>query len=395
VASGHARRQADCLKIPAIQFILIAALQRKTGLHRSGEAANFAAIYQFRIGLRHCGMMTDIADWPLREMSHVTDPECSTTVRFSTADLPENLRVATWREHYSHTVLRADIDRGDDASFDATVVSRTLPGLQLVSGRYTAARLIRTREMTADGNDDLSLLVNQTGNVTVSARGREVTLCENDAVLISSCEPIVFDRHSQGESIAIRIPYSILSPAVVDVDDAIMRRISRDAPALNLLTGYANTLLGDDHEMALPALRHQVATHMHDLTVLALGATREAADVAGNRGLGAARLKAAKTYIAENHHHRDISIVTVAAHVGMTPRHLQRLFENDGTTFSAFLLGRRLARAYRMLCEPQSAQRQVSAIAYDVGFSDLSYFNRCFRRHYGATPTDMRKAAGN
>src|SRR5712671_2996118 len=223
-------------------------------------------------------------------MSHVTDPECSTTVRFSTADLPENLRVATWREHYSHTVLRADIDPGDDASFDATVVSRTLPGLQLVSGRFTAARIVRTREMIADGNDDLSLLVNQTGSVIVAARGREVTLHENDAVMISSSEAVVFDRRSFGESIAIRIPYSILSSAVVDVDDAIMRHISRDAPALNLLTGYANTLLGDDHEMALPALRHHVATHMHDLAALALGATREAEGVARSRGMGAARL---------------------------------------------------------------------------------------------------------
>src|SRR5450432_81661 len=136
----------------------------------------------------------------------MTDPDGSATVRFSTADLPENLRVATWREHYSYTVLRADIDPGDGVSFDATVVSRTLPGLQLVSGRFTAARIIRTREMTADGNNDLSLLVNQTGNVTVSVRGREVTLREHDAVLVSSCEAIVFDRHSVGESVAIRIP---------------------------------------------------------------------------------------------------------------------------------------------------------------------------------------------
>jgi hypothetical protein len=42
---------------------LIAALRRKIEVPRSGEAANFGAIYQFRIGLRHCGMMADIADW--------------------------------------------------------------------------------------------------------------------------------------------------------------------------------------------------------------------------------------------------------------------------------------------------------------------------------------------
>jgi hypothetical protein len=59
VASGDLNRQAETV----IQFILIAALRRKTGVPRSGEAANFAAIYQFRIGLQHCGMMADIADW--------------------------------------------------------------------------------------------------------------------------------------------------------------------------------------------------------------------------------------------------------------------------------------------------------------------------------------------
>jgi hypothetical protein len=49
-------RQVDRIKRLAIQFILISALQRKTGVPRSGEAANFAAIYQFRSGLSG-GMM--------------------------------------------------------------------------------------------------------------------------------------------------------------------------------------------------------------------------------------------------------------------------------------------------------------------------------------------------
>jgi AraC-like DNA-binding protein len=324
---------------------------------------------------------------------HMIDPESFATVRFSTADLPENMRVATWREHYGRTVLRADIAPADDASFDAAVVSRTLPGLQLVSGRFTAARIIRTREMIADGNDDLSLLVNQTGNVTVHARGREVTLRENDAVLISSGEAVVFDRRSFGESIAIRIPQSMLSAVVVDVDDAIMHHIPRDTAALKLLTSYSNTLLGGDHVVETPALRRHVATHVLDLVALTLGATREAADVAGSRGIRAARLRAAKIYIIENINRQDISIGSVTAHLGVTPRYLQRLFESDGTTFSAFVLGRRLACAHRMLSDPHSMQRQVSAIAYDAGFGDLSYFNRCFRRLYGATPMDVREAA--
>jgi AraC-like DNA-binding protein len=35
----------------------------------------------------------------------------------------------------------------------------------------------------------------------------------------------------------------------------------------------------------------------------------------------------------------------------------------------------------------------VSSIALDAGFGDISYFNRAFRRRYGATPSDVRAQA--
>jgi AraC-like DNA-binding protein len=34
----------------------------------------------------------------------------------------------------------------------------------------------------------------------------------------------------------------------------------------------------------------------------------------------------------------------------------------------------------------------VSSVAFEVGFGDLSYFNRTFRRRFGATPSDVRAA---
>ena len=35
----------------------------------------------------------------------------------------------------------------------------------------------------------------------------------------------------------------------------------------------------------------------------------------------------------------------------------------------------------------------VSSIAYDVGFGDLSYFNRTFRRRFDVTPSQVRAQA--
>jgi AraC-like DNA-binding protein len=43
-----------------------------------------------------------------------------------------------------------------------------------------------------------------------------------------------------------------------------------------------------------------------------------------------------------------------------------------------------------MLRDPRCATRRIGEIAYDVGFGDLSYFNRAFRRRYGVTPSEVR-----
>jgi len=62
-------------------------------------------------------------------------------------------------------------------------------------------------------------------------------------------------------------------------------------------------------------------------------------------------------------------------------------------TFSKFVIAARIARAHRMLTDPRFVAQPISTIAFQVGFGDLSHFNRTFRRHYGATPSDVRERA--
>jgi AraC-like DNA-binding protein len=69
------------------------------------------------------------------------------------------------------------------------------------------------------------------------------------------------------------------------------------------------------------------------------------------------------------------------------------LIETDGTTFSEYLLLQRLSSVHRKLMDPRFADRTIGAIAFGAGFNDLSYFNRSFRRRFGATPSDVRTAA--
>lgn len=73
----------------------------------------------------------------------------------------------------------------------------------------------------------------------------------------------------------------------------------------------------------------------------------------------------------------------------MTPRYVHKL----GFTLSSFVHDQRLACAHRMLSDPRLVDHTIGSIAFEVGFGDLSYFNRTFRRRYGATPGEIRQSA--
>jgi AraC-like DNA-binding protein len=132
---------------------------------------------------------------------------------------------------------------------------------------------------------------------------------------------------------------------------------------------------------------------VQDLMALAIGATPDAEEAAQGRGLRAARLHAIKQDIARNLSRPELSVAMLARRHGCTPRFVQRLFETEGTTFTEYVLAQRLARAHRMLLDPRRESEKISVVAYDSGFGDVSYFNRMFRRHFGAAPSDIRAQA--
>jgi AraC-like DNA-binding protein len=69
------------------------------------------------------------------------------------------------------------------------------------------------------------------------------------------------------------------------------------------------------------------------------------------------------------------------------------LFEEEGSSFSSFVLAERLRGVRRMLVDRRCAHLNIGQIAHESGFGDVSYFNRAFRRHFGATRSDVREAA--
>lgn len=313
-----------------------------------------------------------------------------TVIRLSKEDSSNKRSIDAFRRDYGEAILKQRIEPlpGHPLDFESTVYN--LPDLGLATGTTSPAVFPRTTN-DIDG-DNLVLNVSLSGKRIVQQLNRELAVDAGEASLTTSTEVGIVRVPETSRFISFRVPRKILQPMVTDLDAHLVRPLPRNSDALRLLINYAG-IVKDANALTSLEMRHIVVAHFHDILAIVLGATRDATDAAGNRGLREARMHAVKSDIKANLVQRDLSLATVATRIGISPRYARRLLAEDGTSFAEFVLGARLTLAHRRLSDPRQFGRLISMIAFECGFGDLSYFNHSFKRRYGETPSDVRETA--
>jgi AraC-like DNA-binding protein len=103
--------------------------------------------------------------------------------------------------------------------------------------------------------------------------------------------------------------------------------------------------------------------------------------------LRAVRLKAVLTILQRRFSEPDFSAQKLAAEAGLSERYVNELLYEAGASFTTRPNELRIRKAAVLLARKEG---RISDIAFECGFNDLSYFNRCFRRRFGLTPTAAR-----
>lgn len=100
------------------------------------------------------------------------------------------------------------------------------------------------------------------------------------------------------------------------------------------------------------------------------------------------KLKQILKYL-ENHYMEKLTIADIAEEAGLSQSHFMKYFKTTmGTSFIEYLNSYRLTMAARLLLSSDST---ILAISEEVGFDNLSNFNRLFRKKYNTTPSNYRK----
>lgn len=302
----------------------------------------------------------------------------------STWHLPEKDRTEIWRDAMIRSAYPVDVEPLPDYELEGRASLFAVGGLVVCNGEVAGAI-----HKSVDGGkavDSVLVVLHDSGNAAHTLEGRELTYRPGQAAVLTpalSGEARIRDVRF----VSVCFPRQVLAPLVTDIDAATLRPIAPDNDAVQLLRRYLRIV-----EMDLPGVvtSQLVADHIRDLAALIVGTTQDGRDQATIGGVAAARLAALKAECLVHFTRPDFGIDHLAARSGLSQRSISALFESDGTTFTDFVRAARLERARRLLADPQFDGRGIAMAAYQSGFSDLSYFNRCFRRRYGFTPSDFR-----
>lgn len=96
----------------------------------------------------------------------------------------------------------------------------------------------------------------------------------------------------------------------------------------------------------------------------------------------------ARTFV-DAHIEDNVSLGEVSKAVNVSANYFSELFKKaTGINFADYVSRVRVEKTKHFLLDPH---RQITEIAFDVGFKSLSQFNRVFRRHAGMSPREYRK----
>ncbi|MBR2122827.1 MAG: helix-turn-helix domain-containing protein [Lachnospiraceae bacterium] len=247
---------------------------------------------------------------------------------------------------------------------------------------------IRKSDIAAAG---LLLLYVPAGHVRVSLHDEEYLMHEQDIIIVNSGAAFTCEPDGPGSYVArMEIPSGLLAEiaggqAYIVVCNSC---VSPDADYSELRTILKAIL---NHYLRTRSVDYYIEGYFYLLLHLLKEQYMMTFSDAGFREQVSAsdeRIIRITSYV-DSHYNQDISLNDLAARLHLALSYLSRFTRKAlGMTFTDYV---NLVRLRHVVDGFENSDRSVTKIAMENGFSNITTFNRAFRKQYGTTPSEYRE----
>jgi AraC-like DNA-binding protein len=302
---------------------------------------------------------------------------------FSTAGLPDARRIERWESHNAVALIGLTCRTTDSRPLAATELNVEL-------GQVSLARVIGSPHVvdrTAAGiravpADAIMVYLTVRGDAWFEHAGGRRALRPGHVLMCEADRPFARGFSRGLEELAVRVP----RPAFTEYTGLA----SLGAPVVADFARGADACARALARLADRAARTRQAVPADERAVLELVAVLAGG---GAAGLAVAHRAAARAFIEDHLSDAGLTAARVAAAVGISERHLSRVFAADGTSVPRHILSRRLQLAHAMLADPAGGARSVAEVAARCGFASGTYFSHAFRERFAQRAGEVLRQA--
>lgn len=309
-----------------------------------------------------------------------------TVITVDTNSVVPGKRASFWQESFlAFRKSAIVIDRSDAAGFHGRIRVRALGGLRLVEVSASPHRA-----MFLPVEDSVSIHVHLEGHAVLEQGRRHKQAGRGSLYLEDDRRPRRVTLGSHCRAFCIAMPVRHLVERVPNWERFTLAPMRLDPALSPMFLDHVRSLrrlLADPNTPGSPDMENPT----YDLLALSLNGTGLAASPAPSR-LDNYHVTRVKAFIRDHLCDPTLDTDIIATGVGLSARHIQRLFTAQSQHVMEWVWQERLDGCYRSLMQPAPEVR-ISDIAYAWGFSSSAHFSRAFRCRYGASPREIRAMA--
>ena len=315
---------------------------------------------------------------------------------FSSEDLASELsdraRFNRWREIFAWRYGSAEISRLADRPFKARSEFLQLGTLGLVRSETTVQRFRRTLHQAADGAGGYLVAFNNGLSCTaVDQNGNMEVYSPNQIWLGSMADALDVQSKTGTKWVAVAVPPSKLLEVLPNADELVAKPIDATRPADALSAALYRVSADGRRDWRRQRLKQPFGRHAPRSR--RAFSRRQRGHCGNGRDARTPAPRASAKFSCVSKRVSQVSIFSAES--------IAQALSLLGALCAGIAAGDRneLPRTSSRIAPaegPQDARPirfhdtlKISDIAYACGFNEVSYFNRCFRRRFGASPTQF------
>jgi len=306
---------------------------------------------------------------------------------FSTDLIPVPDRLDAWLQNARQICGDCSFQLHKRFPFHGSIERRKIAGLELTLFSSSALSFNKFPPANQQPENRACIVITQLQGIRQYRQaGKVAMLSKGDTTLIDSALPWSSDCAGDCARLYLRVPHLLMESRLRNIKVPTASRISGARGLGTTLFHLATSLYQQAEVLTLEEGAAAIEGYLKILSACVASTSTARGDSRNGKEPTPRILQYINQHLTES----TLSPAQIAAAVGISVRHLHRLFSRRGTSVADWIRVQRLEHCTKDLRDPRSRERSITEIAYFWGFNDSAHFSHSFKKHFGICPRSYR-----